>query len=100
MPLPTPGSGLQLVTYRPLFSGPAVERVQQLEFQRPAPEVELAWEDAEARQVASGDLVTVGSNGSSRELRALVNRKLHAGVVRIPDQYAQGLERTVEVRKA
>ena len=52
-PPPTKGPGLALVRYRPLFSGPAVERIDQLEFQRPAPEVELAWEDAEARQLAS-----------------------------------------------
>ena len=99
-PLQTRGSGLELVAYRPLFSGPAVERIDELAFQRPLAEVELAWEDAEARQVASGDLVTVGSNGSSRELRARVNRKLHTGVVRIPDEHARGLERTVEVQKA
>ena len=29
------GKGLQLVRYRPLFSGPAVERVPELAFQRP-----------------------------------------------------------------
>jgi anaerobic selenocysteine-containing dehydrogenase len=99
-PSASPGAGLQLVSYRPLFSGPAVERIEELAFQRPAPEVELAWEDAEARSVVNGDLVTVGSNGSSRELRARVSRKLRAGVVRIPDEHAQGLGRTVEVTKA
>ncbi|HLM33305.1 MAG TPA: molybdopterin-dependent oxidoreductase [Gaiellaceae bacterium] len=101
-PVPPPAptaSGLQLVRYRPLFSGPAVERIHELEFQRPLAEIELAWEDADARQVANGDLVTVGSNGTSRELVARVNRKLQTGVVRVPDEHAQGLERTVEVRK-
>src|SRR5205809_882672 len=39
-PLPvTPDSGLRLVRYRPLFSGPAVERVPELQFQRAAAEV-------------------------------------------------------------
>ena len=33
---------LRLLRYRPLFSGPAVERVPELQFQRPAAEVELA----------------------------------------------------------
>ena len=44
-PLPEPhaaGSGLQLVCYKPLFSGPAVERVSELQFQRPQAEVELS----------------------------------------------------------
>src|SRR5439155_10317211 len=59
--LPAPpaaeGEGLRLVRYRPLFSGPAVERVPELQFQRPAPEVELALEDAEARGIATGESV-------------------------------------------
>ena len=38
-----------LVRYRPLFSGPAVERVPELEFQRPEAEVELSPEDASQR---------------------------------------------------
>ena len=44
-PLPAPhaaGSGLKLVCYKPLFSGPAVERVSELQFQRPQAEVTLA----------------------------------------------------------
>ena len=36
------GKGLRLLTYRPLFSGPAVERVSELQFQRPGPEIELS----------------------------------------------------------
>ena len=36
------GKGLRLVTYSPLFSGAAVERTPELEFQRPAAEVELS----------------------------------------------------------
>ena len=47
-------SGLRLVTYRPLFSGPAVERVSELQFQRPAPEVELSAEDATKLGVEPG----------------------------------------------
>ena len=38
--------------YASLFSGAAVERVPQLQFQRPAPEVELAHEDATTRDIA------------------------------------------------
>ncbi len=96
---PTPsGSGLELVRYRPLFSGPAVERIKELQFQRPAAEVELAWEDAEARDLAAGEIVSVQSNGTSRELRARVNRRLMAGVVRIAEDHAGGLEAPLSIK--
>jgi anaerobic selenocysteine-containing dehydrogenase len=91
---------LQLQRYRPLFSGPAVERVRELEFQRPLAEVELAAADAERRSIASGDLVHVRSNGASIELRARVSRKLLSGVARIADEHAGDLHPTVEVTKA
>ena len=55
---------IRLVAYKPLFSGAAVERVPELQFQRPQPEVELAADDARRRKIATGDLVTVGSNGT------------------------------------
>jgi NADH-quinone oxidoreductase subunit G len=96
---PTPsGSGLELVRYRPLFSGPAVERIKELQFQRPAAEVELAWEDAEARDLAAGEIVSVQSNGTSRELRAQVNRRLMAGVVRIAEDHAVGLAAPLSIK--
>ena len=99
MPRPTrSGSGLQLVRYRPLFSGPAVERIKELEFQRPAAEVELAWEDAEARDIATGEIVSVQSNGTRRELRAQVNRRLVSGVVRIAEDHAVGLEAPLSIK--
>jgi anaerobic selenocysteine-containing dehydrogenase len=91
---------LQLHRYRPLFSGPAVERVPELQFQRPAPEIELAAEDAERRQIAAGDTVTVRSNGTSIELRARVSRALAAGTARIADEHAADLHRDVEVIRA
>jgi NADH-quinone oxidoreductase subunit G len=90
---------LQLLRYRPLFSGPAVERVPELQFQRPAPEVELSYEDASRRGIRTGDEVIVRSNGTSASLRARVNRKLAAGVVRIADEHAQELHARVEVAK-
>ena len=43
---------LKLQRYRPLFAGPAVERVPELAFQRPEPVIELAADDAERRQIA------------------------------------------------
>jgi NADH-quinone oxidoreductase subunit G len=91
---------LALVRYRPLFSGPAVARVPELQFQRPAPEVELAADDAERRRISTGDLVEVRSNGTSATLRARVNRRLLDGVARIADEHAGHLRGTVEVERA
>jgi NADH-quinone oxidoreductase subunit G len=90
---------LRLVRYRPLFSGPAVERVPELQFQRPQAELELAAEDAERRQIAAGDTVSVRSNGTSVELRARINRRLATGVARIADEHAADLHQQVEVVK-
>src|SRR5205814_171678 len=67
---PAPGDGLQLIRYRPLFSGPAVERIPELQFQRPEPEVELSRLDAEARGIAAGETVSVSHNGTSLALHA------------------------------
>ena len=102
LPEPPPaakGKGLQLIRYKALFSGPAVERVPELQFQRPAPEVELSDEDAERRGIASGETVRVSHNGTSLELQARVNRGLRAGVVRIAQEHAGELGGTVEVAK-
>jgi NADH-quinone oxidoreductase subunit G len=90
---------LKLHRYRPLVSGPAVERVPELRFLRPERVVEIAPEDAERRGISSGDEVAVRSNGTSVELRALVNRKLVRGVARIADDHAADLHATVEVVK-
>jgi NADH-quinone oxidoreductase subunit G len=92
--------GLRLVRYRPLFSGPAVERVPEIQFQRPAPEVELSAKDARKLGISNGDEVVVGSNGSSRELRARLSRTLRPGTVRIAEEHAEGLQPQVEVSKA
>jgi NADH-quinone oxidoreductase subunit G len=93
------GKGLKLVAYRPLFSGPDVERVPELQFQRPGPEVEVSADDADRRGIVTGDPVVVTSNGTSLNLRARVNRKLMKGVVRVPFDHAHELARRVEVRK-
>ena len=91
---------LKLRRYRPLFSGPAVERVPELAFQRPEAVIELAATDAERRQIASGDPVRVRSNGTSVELRARVSRALAAGTARIAEEHAGDLHLDVEVVKA
>src|SRR5882757_7933773 len=73
--LPEPhaaGSGLRLVSYKPLFSGPAVERVEELQFQRPQAEVQLSRADAERLGLKTGDEVTVSGGGASVTLRARI----------------------------
>jgi len=99
-PPPAPkGKGLVLIRYKALFSGPAVERVPELQFQRPTPEVELSAEDAERRKITSGETVHVSHNGTSLELQARVNTALRAGIVRIAAEHAGELGGRVEVVK-
>jgi predicted molibdopterin-dependent oxidoreductase YjgC len=93
----TKDGALRLVRYRALFSGPAVERVSELQFQRPLAEVQLAEDDARARGIQNGDQVTVRSNGTSVSLRARVTNELRTGVVRIPEEHAGELQPSVEV---
>jgi predicted molibdopterin-dependent oxidoreductase YjgC len=88
---------LRLLRYTPLFSGPEVERVAELQFQRPEREVALAAGDADRRGIATGDVVTLRSNGTSVELRARVDRKLVEGVARIAEEHAADLHLDVEV---
>ncbi len=100
-PLPEPepaGEGLKLVCYKPLFSGPAVERVEELQFQRPPAAVSMAAADAAARGIASGQIVTVSHNGTSVQLRAQIAKDLRAGIVRIAREHAGDLRGTVEVK--
>ncbi|HEY6015278.1 MAG TPA: molybdopterin dinucleotide binding domain-containing protein, partial [Gaiellaceae bacterium] len=79
---------------------PAVERVAELQFQRPAAEVELSREDAQRLGISAGDPVRVSHNGTSVELRAHLSRALPAGVVRIAREHAGELELQVEVTRA
>jgi len=92
------GRGLRLVAYKPLFSGAAVDRTPELQFQRPAAEVEISPADAQARKIRNGQTVTVSSNGTSVELRARIARDLAAGAVRIATDHAGDLHPTVDVR--
>jgi NADH dehydrogenase/NADH:ubiquinone oxidoreductase subunit G len=93
-------AGLRLVAYRPLFSGPAVERVPELQFQRPEPVLELSAADARARGISSGDTIEIRSNGTTARLRASVSRKLAKGTVRAAEEHVRGLAHAVEVAKA
>ena len=91
------GGGLRLVRYRPLFSGPAVERIPELQFQRPRPEVELAETEARSRGIRNGDEITIRSNGTSVTLRARLSDELRPGVLRVPEEYAGELQPNVEI---
>ncbi len=91
---------VRLVAYKPLFSGAAVERVAELQFQRPQPELELSPEDAGWRGIETGDYVTVGSNGSAITLPARVNRRLRKGIARVAIEHASGLGGIVELAKS
>jgi hypothetical protein len=93
------GKGLRLLTYRPLFSGPAVERTPELDFQRRDGEVELSRADATVRKIVEGALVRVSSNGTSKMLRARIAHDLPEGAVRIPVRDADGLHDLVEVMR-
>ena len=95
-----PRGPLHLVAYRALFSGPAVERVPELQFQRPAPEIELASVDAENRRIADGDEVVVSSNGTSVTLRARITKTLTPGLARAPREHVEELQQKVLVKRA
>jgi len=93
----TAADGLQLVCYKPLFSGPAVERVTELQFQRPRAEVELSSADADRYGVRTGDEVTLASGDASVTLRARIDRRLRAGIARVPVEHAGGVHGPVEL---
>ena len=90
---------LHLVRYRSLFSGPAVERVEELQFQRPDGEIAISPRDASLRGIATGDTVDVKSNGTSVQLRARIDKRLVEGAVRAPEEHVRGLDQGVEVKK-
>jgi NADH dehydrogenase/NADH:ubiquinone oxidoreductase subunit G len=89
--------GLRLVAFKPLFSGAAVDRTPELQFQRPAAEVSIARADAAARGIRGGQTVTVRSNGTSVSLRARIADDLRAGSIRIARDHAANLHAIVEV---
>ncbi|HWX09740.1 MAG TPA: molybdopterin-dependent oxidoreductase [Gaiellaceae bacterium] len=99
-PVPEPpaaADGLRVVVYKPLFSGPAVERVPELQFQRPPAQVTLARADARARGIKNGDVVTVSHDSVSVQLRAHLSNTVREGVVLVADEHAQGLIGSVDL---
>ena len=100
MPESPAGEGLQLVTYKPLFSGPAVERVPELQFQRPQAEAELSRADAERRGIRTGDEVTLSTGGAAITLHARVSKGMRDGIVRVANEHAGELRGLVDVAPA
>jgi predicted molibdopterin-dependent oxidoreductase YjgC len=99
-PLPepaAPATGLQLVAYKPLFSGPAVERVAELQFQRPQAEVTLSRSDAERLGVRDGEQVDVSSNGTSVALRVRLSNGARPGVALVAREHAAGLSGSLSI---
>ena len=99
LPEPAAGDGLKVVCYKPLFSGPAVERVTELQFQRPRAEVELSADDAARYGVRTGDEVTLASGEASVTLRVRVNRTVRRGIVRVPHEHSGGVQGVVQLSK-
>jgi NADH-quinone oxidoreductase subunit G len=91
--------GLQLVCYKPLFSGAAVERVNELQFQRPAAEVTLNRDDAERQGIRTGDRVTLSHNGTSIDLRARLSRSVRSGVALVAKEHSGGLSGGVQLTR-
>ena len=102
-PAAVPAGALRLIRYRALFSGPAVERTPELQFQRPLEEIELSLADAGRLGVAAGDRVTVSSDAADAvtavTLTARVNRRLLAGVARAAEEHVRELGEAVTVAK-
>jgi NADH-quinone oxidoreductase subunit G len=95
-----PDEGVRLIAYKPLFSGPAVERVSELQFQRPPAEVRLASADARALGIRSGDAVTVSRNGTSVALRASLSGEVRPGTALVALEHAQGLSGRVSLARS
>ena len=72
----------------------------ELQFQRPAPEIELATVDAENRRIRDGDEVVVSSNGTSVTLRARVTKTLAPGLARAAREHVEELQQKVLVKRA
>ena len=89
---------IRLVAYKPLFSGAAVERVEELQFQRPRAEVELSRADAQRLGIETGDEVTLTGGGASVTLRARVSKSLGTGIARVAREFAGEVRGAVDVK--
>jgi hypothetical protein len=74
---------LQIVAYRPLISGPAVERAERLHFLAAA-EIVLAHADAERLGLSEGQQVVAVHAGGRSSGPLQVSRTQQTGAVRVP----------------
>jgi NADH-quinone oxidoreductase subunit G len=101
---PSPVGMLALGTYRPLWAAPEVEVSPALKYLVPHQQVELSPEDARRLQIADGDEVVVGENGTRLQARAHVRSLVPVGSAFLAEglaaDSANALTATaVEVRK-
>ncbi|MGZ4175893.1 MAG: NADH-quinone oxidoreductase subunit NuoG [Solirubrobacteraceae bacterium] len=75
----SPVGMLALGTYRPLWAAPEVEVSPALKYLVPDQHVELSPEDARRLQIADGEEVVVGQNGTRLHARAHVRSLIPAG---------------------
>jgi len=99
------GSGLQLGTYRDLWSGEVTERNPALRFLAPKQLIELAPTDAERLGVSQDDEVDVRSNGTSLRAKVAIRERMRPGAAFMIEGTAEqnataltGVE-TVEISK-
>jgi NADH-quinone oxidoreductase subunit G len=76
---PSPVGMLALGTYRPLWAAPEVEVSPALKYLVPHQQVELSPEDARRLQIADGEEVVVGQNGTRLHARAHVRSLVPVG---------------------
>jgi NADH-quinone oxidoreductase subunit G len=75
----SPVGMLALGTYRPLWAAPEVEVSPALKYLVPDQHVELSPEDARRLQIADGEEVVVGENGTRLHARAVIRSLIPAG---------------------
>jgi anaerobic selenocysteine-containing dehydrogenase len=78
-----PADALQVVAYRPLVSGPEVERAERLRFLQ-ADEIVLAHADAERLALADGQQVVVTHEGGRTSGPVRISRTQQTGAIRVP----------------
>ena len=84
--------GLRLVTYRPLFSGPAVERVPELQFQRAAARArDRRRRRTRARDPSPATRSRCARTGRRRACARASRGTLAAGTVRAAEEHVRGL---------
>jgi anaerobic selenocysteine-containing dehydrogenase len=82
-PVAAAAGSLQVVAYRPLISGPAVERAERLHFLQPH-EIVLAHADAQRLGLSEAQQVLVVHEGGRTSGPLHISRSQQTGAIRIP----------------